>query len=126
MIFLGNDMQTQAVLVGVGMLHSPFVVNPDLNMVLQLNSSDHLYFSSLVVDAHFRNLEKPQIFLPHNLGNQFHVLSADNRSEDLGNGSDWCEELRRLRVAHLKQELKHYDGSVGYASPLILILTPKN
>jgi hypothetical protein len=27
----------------------------------------------------------------------------------------WFEELRKLRVAHLKRELELYDGSIGYA-----------
>lgn len=28
----------------------------------------------------------------------------------------WFEELRKLRVAHLKRELEQYDGSIGYAT----------
>lgn len=40
----------------------------------------------------------------------------DNRNEDVRNDIYWFEELRKLRVAHLKRELEHYDGSIGYAS----------
>ena len=41
-------------------------------------------------------------------------MSVD-RDEDVGNDMHWFEELRKIRVAHLKRELEHYDGSIGYA-----------
>jgi len=37
------------------------------------------------------------------------------RDDDTGNNMHWFEELRKLRVAHLKRELELYDGSIGYA-----------
>ena len=38
-----------------------------------------------------------------------------DRDEEVGNDMHWFEELRKIRVAHLKRELEHYDGSIGYA-----------
>ncbi|KAG0564929.1 hypothetical protein KC19_8G150500 [Ceratodon purpureus] len=39
--------------------------------------------------------------------------STMSQDEDVGNDMHWFEELRKIRVAHLKRELEHYDGSIG-------------
>lgn len=39
--------------------------------------------------------------------------SSMSRKGDLENDMYWFEELRKLRVAHLKRELEQYDGSIG-------------